>query len=289
MYYGNHTNISEKLINLQNKRRTKSTLLEWLVNPMLIGFIMVDFITIQLYALNLFDESPWLARFVAFVLAVVLDGCPSIAGSLKAQKEDLLPRDKKAATVRIWMLLGAAAGAYAVFCAFCVISSRMQLPDVEDATLYMPAQFARMIVPFVTSVGAFAASWKSNHRDQLETLKAQRLQLRDLELETANAIRHGEYAMQNYNADVLDYQFACTKLHSLHLAAQAARLTARMKLAEELGSLEAADALLKTNGLEELLNEEELKGQLLPPKQISSGAQEMQPTIHLENDFSQAS
>ena len=82
-----------------------------------------------------------------------------------------MPRDKKAATVHIWMLLGAAAGAYAVFCVFCVISSQMQLPDVEDATLYMPAQFARMVVPFVTSVGALAASWKSNHCDQLEALK----------------------------------------------------------------------------------------------------------------------
>lgn len=292
MYYGNHTNVSEKLINMQNKRRTKPTLLEQLVNPIVVASIFLDFITIQLYALKLFDEAPKLAKFVALGIAIVLDVSPSLAGNLISRKKDLLPCDRKATRVRIWMLLGASVGAYIIFCGFCVISSlsdQMQLIDPEEAAFYMPGQLFRMTLPLITSVFVFAASWRSDSRKQLEALKAQRLQLKALELETANAIRHGEYAMQQYNADALDYQFACTKLHSLHLAAQAARIAARMKLAEELGSLEAADVLLKTSGLEDLLDEGQLKEQLLPPKQMSFVAQEIQPVLHMEESVSRAS
>ena len=89
--------------------------------------------------------------------------------------------------------------------------------------------------------------------------------MEDLAADTDSAISHAEFAAANFNPDLQDYRFACAKLKSLSVSAQQARLTARMKLAEELGSVEAADALLHSAGLDDLLDEQHWQAMLLPP------------------------
>ena len=144
----------------------------------------------------------------------------------------------------------------------------------------MVGQYIRMLLPIATSVGSYAIGFFSDHRSQLDSLKAQRLDLQDLAADTDSAISHAEFAAANFNPDLQDYRFACAKLKSLSVSAQQARLTARMKLAEELGSVEAADALLHSAGLDDLLDEQHWQAMLLPP--ASAEAAPEQPVLRLE-------
>ena len=160
------------------------------------------------------------------------------------------------------------------------------LAKTEDTTLYMVGQFIRMLLPIATSVGSYAVGYFSDHRSQLEDLKAQRLNLLDLDADIDSAIHHAQYATEHYDPDQQDYLFAQAKLKSLSIAARQARLTARMKLAEELGSVEAADSLLHSTDLDDLLDEQHWQAMLLPPAAATAEAaaapERQQPKLHLE-------
>ena len=283
MYMGEHTNVTEKLHDIQKQGRTKGSLLDHIAIPVTAFFVATDLMTVHLYTESLFDERPEMAMLVAASIALLLDACPMLAGKLKGQLDDMLPRDQRATKHRISALLGTAVGAFAIFAGFCIVSTLMgveALAKTEDTTLYMVGQFIRMLLPIATSVGSYAVGYFSDHRSQLEDLKAQRLNLLDLDADIDSAIHHAQYATEHYDPDQQDYLFAQAKLKSLSIAARQARLTARMKLAEELGSVEAADALLHSAGLDDLLDEQHWQAMLLPPA-LAEAAPE-QPVLRLE-------
>lgn len=219
--------------------------------------------------LSLFNEKDQTASMLAFVLALILDACPSLAGLLLSR--DSLRVDKKATMRRIVMLLAAAVGAYLLFCGFSAAAITQQLPTInsdsdENPTAYKIAQTIRVLMPLVTSIGSFGISWKTDHQAQLEELKSTRRNLQDLRLEVENSIRSGERALEVYDPDSMDYQFACTRLHTLHLAAKESRIAVRMKLVEALGSVESAETLLQEVGISsDIIDEEAIKSQLMPP------------------------
>ena len=251
--------------------------------------MVTDLMTVHLYTESLFDERPEMAMLVAASIALLLDACPMLAGKLKGQLDDMLPRDQRATKHRISALLGTAVGAFAIFAGFCIVSTLMgveALAKTEDTTLYMVGQFIRMLLPIATSVGSYAVGYFSDHRSQLEDLKTQRLNLLDLDADIDSAIHHAQYATEHYDPDQQDYLFAQAKLKSLSIAARQARLTARMKLAEELGSVEAADALLHSTDLDDLLDEQHWQAMLLPPAAATAEAavapERQQPKLHLE-------
>ena len=238
MYMGEHTNVTEKLHDIQKQGRTKGSLLDHIAIPVTAFFVATDLMTVHLYTESLFDERPEMAMLVAASIALLLDACPMVAGKLKGQLDDMLPRDQRATKRRISALLGTAVGAFAIFAGFCIVSTLISveaLGATENPTLYMVGQYIRMLLPIATSVGSYAIGFFSDHRSQLDSLKAQRLDLQDLAADTDSAISHAEFAAANFNPDLQDYRFACAKLKSLSVSAQQARLTARMKLAEELG------------------------------------------------------
>lgn len=283
MYMGEHTNVTEKLHEIQNKGRTKSSPLDHIALPLTFFFMVTDLMTVHLYTESLFDERPEMAMLVAASIALLLDACPMLAGKLKGQLDDMLPRDQRATKRRISALLGTAVGAFAIFAGFCIVSTLISveaLGATENPTLYMVGQYIRMLLPIATSVGSYAIGFFSDHRSQLDSLKAQRLDLQDLAADTDSAISHAEFAAANFDPDLQDYRFAQAKLKSLSIAARQARLTARMKLAEELGSVEAADALLHNAGLDDLLDEQHWQAMLLPPA-LAEAAPE-QPVLRLE-------
>ena len=249
---------------------------------MTILFMAIDALTVAYYAQNIFDEQVAFAWAVSGVLAFVLDGGPALAGTLLANHNDLLKSDQRPNKWRICLLMAAAAGAYLVFLVFCIVTAKMNIADVDgDATLYFIGQIARALVPLVTSAAAFGFGWECNHRDRLAALEAERLKLLDLQAETANAIRHKEFAMANFNADEADYRMACVKLQSLTCAAKSAQLAVRVILANELGSAEAAKALLTRAGLEDpfACDEAKIREMLIPPQ---ADAVPAQPALHLE-------
>ena len=283
MYMGEHTNVTEKLHDIQKQGRTKGSLLNHIAIPVTAFFVATDLMTVHLYTESLFDERPEMAMLVAASIALLLDACPMLAGKLKGQLDDMLPRDQRATKHRISALLGTAVGAFAIFAGFSIVSTLMgveALAKTEDTTLYMVGQFIRMLLPIATSVGSYAVGYFSDHRSQLEDLKAQRLNLLDLDADIDSAIHHAQYATEHYDPDQQDYLFAQAKLKSLSIAARQARLTARMKLAEELGSVEAAEALLHSAGLDDLLDEQHWQAMLLPPA-LAEAAPE-QPVLRLE-------
>lgn len=289
MYTGNHPDATAKIHEIQNKGRTKGSLLDHIAIPVTAFFVATDLMTVHLYTESLFDERPEMAMLVAASIALLLDACPMLAGKLKGQLGDMLPRDQRATKRRISALLGTAVGAFAIFAGFCIVSTLMSvevMAKTEDTTLYMVGQFIRMLLPIATSVGSYAVGYFSDHRSQLEDLKAQRLDLQDMAADTDSAISHAEFAAANFDPDLQDYRFAQAKLKSLSIAARQARLTARMKLAEELGSLEAADALLHTAGLDDLLDEQQWQAMLLPPAAATAEAavapQQEQAALHFE-------
>ena len=243
MYMGEHTNVTEKLHEIQKQGRTKGSLLDHIAIPVTAFFVATDLMTVHLYTESLFDERPEMAMLVAASIALLLDACPMVAGKLKGQLDDMLPRDQRATKRRISALLGTAVGAFAIFAGFCIVSTLMSveaLGATENPTLYMVGQYIRMLLPIATSVGSYAIGFFSDHRSQLDSLKAQ----------------------------------------SLSIAARQARLSARMKLAEELGSVEAAEALLHSAGLDDLLDEQHWQAMLLPPA-LAEAAPE-QPVLRLE-------
>ena len=284
MYMGEHTNVTEKLHDIQKQGRTKGSLLDRIITiPVTAFFVATDLFTVHLYTLSLFDELPEMAMLVAVSIALLLDVCPMLAGKLTGQLDDMLPRDQRATKHRISALLGTAVGAFAIFAGFCIVSTLMTVASMgadEAPNLYMVGQFIRMLLPIATSVGSYAIGFFSDHRSQLDSLKAQRLDLQDLAADTDSAISHAEFAAANFDPDLQDYRFAQAKLKSLSVSAQQARLSARMKLAEELGSVEAANALLHRAGLDDLLDEQHWQAMLLPP--ASAEAAPEQPVLCLE-------
>ena len=289
MYTGNHPDAIAKIYEIQNKGRTKSSPLDHIALPLTFFFMVTDLMTVHLYTESLFDERPEMAMLVAASIALLLDACPMLAGKLKGQLDDMLPRDQRATKRRISALLGTAVGAFAIFAGFCIVSTLMgveTLAKTEDTTLYMVGQFIRMLLPIATSVGSYAVGYFSDHRSQLEDLKAQRLNLLDLDADIDSAIHHAQYAMEHYDPDQQDHLFAQAKLKSLCIAAKQARLTARMKLAEELGNVDAADQLLRSSGLDDLLDEQQWQAMLLPPAAATAEAavapQQEQAALHFE-------
>lgn len=284
MYMGEHTNVTEKLHDIQKQGRTKGSLLDHIITiPVTAFFVATDLFTVHLYTLSLFDELPEMAMLVAVSIALLLDVCPMLAGKLTGQLDDMLPRDQRATKHRISALLGTAVGAFAIFAGFCIVSTLMTVASMgadEAPTLYMVGQFIRMLLPIATSVGSYAIGFFSDHRSQLDSLKAQRLDLQDLAADTDSAISHAEFAAANFDPDLQDYRFAQAKLKSLSVSAQQARLFARMELAEALGSVEAANALLHRAGLDDLLDEQHWQAMLLPP--ASAEAAPEQPVLRLE-------
>lgn len=178
MYTGNHPDAIAKIYEIQNKGRTKSSPLDHIALPLTFFFMVTDLMTVHLYTESLFDERPEMAMLVAASIALLLDACPMLAGKLKGQLDDMLPRDQRATKRRISALLGTAVGAFAIFAGFCIVSTLMgveTLAKTEDTTLYMVGQFIRMLLPIATSVGSYAVGYFSDHRSQLEDLKAQLL------------------------------------------------------------------------------------------------------------------
>ena len=175
MYTGNHPDAIAKIYEIQNKGRTKSSPLDHIALPLTFFFMVTDLMTVHLYTESLFDERPEMAMLVAASIALLLDACPMLAGKLKGQLDDMLPRDQRATKRRISALLGTAVGAFAIFAGFCIVSTLMgveTLAKTEDTTLYMVGQFIRMLLPIATSVGSYAVGYFSDHRSQLEDLKA---------------------------------------------------------------------------------------------------------------------
>ena len=234
MYMGEHTNATEKLHEIQNKGRTKGSLLDHIAIPVTAFFVATDLMTVHLYTESLFDERPEMAMLVAASIALLLDACPMVAGKLKGQLDDMLPRDQRATKRRISALLGTAVGAFAIFAGFCIVSTLISveaLGATENPTLYMVGQYIRMLLPIATSVGSYAIGFFSDHRSQLDSLKAQRLDLQDLAADTDS-------------------------------------------------SVEAAEALLHSAGLDDLLDEQHWQAMLLPP--ASAEAAPEQPVLRLE-------
>ena len=227
MYTGNHTNVTAKLHDIQKQGRTKGSLLDHIAIPVTAFFVATDLMTVHLYTESLFDERPEMAMLVAASIALLLDACPMLAGKLKGQLDDMLPRDQRATERRISALLGTAVGAFAIFAGFCIVSTLIgveALGATENHTLYMVGQYIRMLLPIATSVGSYAIGFFSDHRSQLEDLKAQRLDLQDMAADTDSAISHAEFAAANFDPDLQDYRFAQAKLKSLSIAARQACL-----------------------------------------------------------------
>ena len=124
MYTGNHPDATAKIHEIQNKGRTKSSPLDHIALP-LTFFMVTDLMTVHLYTESLFDERPEMAMLVAASIALLLDACPMLAGKLKGQLDDMLPRDQRATKHRISALLGTAVGAFAIFAGFCIVSTLM--------------------------------------------------------------------------------------------------------------------------------------------------------------------
>lgn len=270
MYFGSFVNVTQTLRDIHKgyaAEKDSPRISKAIVFLMVAAFTVVDFITIRYFMLSLFNEKDQTASMLAFVLALILDACPSLAGLLLSQ--DSLRVDKKATMRRIVMLLAAAVGAYLLFCGFS--TAAITLPTInsdsdENPTAYKIAQTIRVLMPLVTSIGSFGISWKTDHQAQLEELKSTRRTLQDLRLEVENSIRSGERALEVYDPDSIDYQFACTRLHTLHLAAKESRIAVRMKLVEALGSVESAETLLQEVGItSDIIDEEAIKSQLMPP------------------------
>ena len=212
MYMGEHTNVTEKLHDIQKQGRTKGSLLDHIAIPVTAFFVATDLMTVHLYTESLFDERPEMAMLVAASIALLLDACPMVAGKLKGQLDDMLPRDQRATKRRISALLGTAVGAFAIFAGFCIVSTLISveaLGATENPTLYMVGQYIRMLLPIATSVGSYAIGFFSDHRSQLDSLKAQRLDLQDLAADTDSAISHAEFAAANFNPDLQEEPEHC--------------------------------------------------------------------------------
>ena len=67
MYMGEHTNVTEKLHDIQKQGRTKGSLLDHIAIPVTAFFVATDLMTVHLYTESLFDE---LVRLKAQQLAI---------------------------------------------------------------------------------------------------------------------------------------------------------------------------------------------------------------------------
>ena len=100
MYMGEHTNVTEKLHEIQKQGRTKGSLLDHIAIPVTAFFVATDLMTVHLYTESLFDERPEMAMLVAASIALLLDACPMVAGKLKGQLDDSGRRS--AASAHFW-------------------------------------------------------------------------------------------------------------------------------------------------------------------------------------------
>ena len=78
MYMGEHTNVTEKLHDIQKQGRTKGSLLDHIAIPVTAFFVATDLMTVHLYTESLFDERPEMAMLVAASIALLLEICHHI-------------------------------------------------------------------------------------------------------------------------------------------------------------------------------------------------------------------
>ena len=109
MYYGSFVNVTKNLSDIHKGYAEKDSprISKAIVFLMVVAFTATDLITIRYFMLSLFNEKDQTASMLAFVLALILDACPSIAGLLLSRHT--LRSDKKATMLRIVMLLAAPA------------------------------------------------------------------------------------------------------------------------------------------------------------------------------------
>ena len=126
-------------------------------------------------------------------------------------------------------------------------------------------------------------------------LEAERLELLDLQAETANAIRHKEFAMANFNADEADYRLASDgtvlalpefDLEEWEVSEYLAARTRKLTLSDQM--LETVSKTLLTRaGLEDpfACDEAKIREMLIPPQ---ADAVPAQPALHLEETAEEA-
>lgn len=96
MYFGSFVNVTQTLRDIHKgyaAEKDSPRISKAIVFLMVAAFTVVDFITIKYFMLSLFNEKDQTASMLAFVLALILDACPSLAGLLLSR--DSLRVDKK--------------------------------------------------------------------------------------------------------------------------------------------------------------------------------------------------
>ena len=85
MYFGSFVNVTQTLRDIHKgyaAEKDSPRISKAIVFLMVAAFTVVDFITIKYFMLSLFNEKDQTASMLAFVLALILYACPSLAGLL---------------------------------------------------------------------------------------------------------------------------------------------------------------------------------------------------------------
>lgn len=220
-----------------------------LIWALLAIFIVSDWTSANLFSQILFNESPLIALLTSFVIASIMDGSMYFLGL----RLNTMVRDAESRQRRLWGCAGLALSclmAFGVMVAFCVLANGMQtsyegLSGTITVSAGNTAYYARLALAFATNALSLVLGLvDAPKQEEINRLLIQRK--RTVMLRDANKILREKYSLDQevFSADRYDLEKAKVRLLELRTATEIAAQKARALLAQEVGTDEAARALL---------------------------------------------
>lgn len=212
-------------------------------------FIVSDWTSANLYTQILFNESPLIGLLTSFVIASIMDGSMYFLGL----RLNTIVTDAESRRRRRWACAGLALSclmAFGVMVAFCLLANETQtsfqgLSGTITVSAGNGAFYPRLALAFATNALSIVLGVADGPKqEEINRLLIQRK--RTVMLRDANKILREKYSQDQevFSADRYDLEKAKVVLLQLRTATEIAAQKARALLAQEVGTDEAARALL---------------------------------------------
>lgn len=226
-----------------------SPLKAWAVRLLLAAFTFTDTMTALMYCNILFNDRPFVSFTTAAVVAALMDLSPFVLGTRLNTVFDT-PREKVRNRWACLGLLIASVGAFLILGGFCILAQNhtttyQGLSGTITVSTGSPAYYGKIFLAATTNLFSFVLGLQSNPYRAALTKKLIQRQEKQMLLDANQALLDKYNAdMAVFSSDRYDLSEATAQLYSLEQLTNSTMFQARVLLAEELGSAEAAEALL---------------------------------------------
>lgn len=217
----------------------------WLVAAVVLVCVASDFVTSLQYSSVLFNEYPWVSWLVSGVTALGLDVSLAYTAIMV---NGVRPRSATARRRRA-LGVGGMVGVFLLSYA-CLVWMAWSVEAQAGADMLRDGTLPRLLLPIATSILSFVMGWT------LDPIKARLEEIDNLcvELEKEISVCRADCGrmqsvLAQFHPDQYDETMFRLSAMRIKAAMSQAQYQIRLLLAEELGSVEATEAVLNRDGL----------------------------------------